>query len=214
MSVALALPSILGALLVGAVSPGPSFVLVARTSVVASRGNGLAAALGMGAGGVFFAALALLGLQAVLAQALWFYLGLKLFGGAYLLYLAVRLWRAAADPLDFSSLAEPPPSALRIPFLLGLATQLSNPKTAVVYGSVFAAFLPVSVPIWLILALPLAVFAVEVSWYGLVALAFSSKRPRAAYLRSKTAVDRVAASVMGLLSLKLIVEVITAYRTA
>src|SRR4051812_24434035 len=64
----LAIAGILGALAVGVVSPGPSFVLVARTAVALSRRDGLAASIGMGLGGVIFAALALAGLIAVLAQ--------------------------------------------------------------------------------------------------------------------------------------------------
>ena len=50
-----ALLSILGTIAVGAMSPGPSFVLVVRTSAAVSRRDGLAAALGMGIGGLSFA---------------------------------------------------------------------------------------------------------------------------------------------------------------
>ena len=46
---------VLGAILLGAISPGPSFVLVARTAVAVSRRDALATALGMGAGGLVFA---------------------------------------------------------------------------------------------------------------------------------------------------------------
>jgi threonine/homoserine/homoserine lactone efflux protein len=203
---ALALLGILGALLVGAISPGPSFVVVAQTAISRSRADGLAAALGMGLGGVAFGALALLGLQTLLAHAPWLYLVLKLLGGAYLLYIAVRLWRAAADPL---AVPEPPragASALRGSFLLGLATQISNPKTAVVYASVFAAFLPASMPAWVLMLLPALIFAVEAGWYALVALVFSASGPRAVYLRSKLLADRLAGAVMGLLGLKLMIE--------
>jgi threonine/homoserine/homoserine lactone efflux protein len=73
---------ILGALTVGAISPGPSFVFVARTAIALSRRDGLAAALGMGAGGVIFGGLALLGLQAVLAKVEWLYAELRLAGHA------------------------------------------------------------------------------------------------------------------------------------
>jgi len=54
----LAVLSIAGAITLGAMSPGPSFVLVARTSVARSRADGLAMALAMGVGGVLFAVLA------------------------------------------------------------------------------------------------------------------------------------------------------------
>lgn len=211
MELAVALLSILGALLVGAISPGPSFVLVAQTSVARSRRSGLAAALGMGVGGVALGALALLGLQALLAQAAWLYLALKLLGGAYLLLLAVRLWRGAPEPLAVPGQATGP-ATLRGPFLLGLATQLSNPKTAVVYGSVFAAFLPAALPAWVFVALPLVIFAIEAGWYAVVALAFSAEGPRAAYLRTKVLADRAAATVMGLLGVKLVIEAAQAAR--
>ena len=58
-----ALAVLLGVLLVGSVSPGPSFVLVARMAVARSRRDGVAAALGMGVGAVVFTTLVLLGLD-------------------------------------------------------------------------------------------------------------------------------------------------------
>jgi len=52
MSTTAILFGILGALLIGAISPGPSFVLVSRIAITASRLDGFAAALGMGLGGL------------------------------------------------------------------------------------------------------------------------------------------------------------------
>lgn len=201
----LALLSILGALAVGAASPGPSFVLVARTSIAVSRRAGLAAALGMGVGGVAFAALALLGLHALLTQVGWLYLALKIAGGLYLVHLAVRIWRGASEPIHVPDGAVETNGALRS-FWIGLATQISNPKTAIVYGSIFAALLPDAPPAWTLLALPPAVLLIETGWYAIVAVAFSAGRPRAAYLRSKLWIDRLAASVIGALGIRLVVE--------
>jgi threonine/homoserine/homoserine lactone efflux protein len=65
----LAVLGIAGAITLGAMSPGPSFVLVARTSVARSRADGLAMALAMGIGGVLFALAALAGVHVVLALA-------------------------------------------------------------------------------------------------------------------------------------------------
>lgn len=205
MDASVALLSILGALAIGAMSPGPSFVLVARTSVALSRRAGLAAALGMGVGGVAFAALALLGLHALLTQVGWLYLGLKIAGGLYLIHLAVRIWRGAGQPIQVPDGGAEAAGSGRA-FWLALATQLSNPKTAIVYGSIFAALLPAAPPMWVLLTLPPAVFLIEAGWYAIVAVAFSAGRPRAAYLRSKTWIDRVAASVIGALGLRLVFE--------
>jgi threonine/homoserine/homoserine lactone efflux protein len=197
---------ILGAVTVGAMSPGPSFVFVARTSIALSRADGLAAALGMGTGGIVFAGLALLGLQAILAQVGWLHAALKLVGGLYLVYLAVRLWHGAGEPVIVPQTAAPRGVGLGRSFTYGLATQLSNPKAAVVYGSIFAALLPPAPPLWLVAALPPLILLIEAGWYAIVAVTFSADRPRAAYLRSKRWIDRLAGSVIGLLGARLIID--------
>lgn len=206
METALAVASILGAIAIGAASPGPSFVLVARIAVASSRHDGLMAALGMGVGGVIFGGLALAGLRALLTEVAWLYLVLKVAGGAYLVFLGLRLWRGARAPLQVSVAEARPGGKLRRSFLLALGTQLSNPKAAVVYGSIFAALLPAAPSPWLFLALPIGIFAVETGWYVIVAYVFSAARPRAAYLRSKTLIDRLAGSVMTALGLRLVMS--------
>jgi threonine/homoserine/homoserine lactone efflux protein len=210
MDVLLALLSIVGAVTIGAISPGPSFVLVVRTAIARSRRDGLAAALGMGIGGVTFATLALLGLHAVLAQASWAAIGLKLLGATYLLYLAFGLWRGADAPLTVASPAALGGGGLARSFWIALATQLSNPKAMIVYGSVFAALLPPAVPLWADAVLLAAIFAIEAGWYTVVALAFSADRPRAAYGRAKRWLDRAAGLVMGALGARLTIESVRA----
>lgn len=206
MSALISLFAILGALLIGAISPGPSFILVSRLSAARSRLHGFAAALGMGVGSAIFAGLALFGLTALLDQVAWLSLALRLAGGLYLGWLGLRIWRGADTPLV---VAGGDPLAARSPtrsFWLALITQLSNPKTAIVYASIFAAMLPASPPLWLMLLLPPLGFAVDAGWYAIVALAFSAERPRGVYLRSKGMVDRVAGAVMGLLGARLVSE--------
>ncbi|MEC5163942.1 MULTISPECIES: LysE family translocator [unclassified Janthinobacterium] len=205
MSTMITLLSIASATAIGAISPGPSFVMIARTAVTSSRANGLAAAFGMGIGGTIFAVAVLLGLQALLASVPVLYLVLKAAGGAYLAYIGYRIWKGANSPLMLSAGAgEETHPTLRRSFLLGLAAQLSNPKTAICYGSIFASLLPKEVPVALMLALPLVIFTIEAGWYSIVATLLSSASPRDTYLRYKSWVDRVAGGVMGLLGVRLV----------
>lgn len=159
----------------------------------------------MGAGAVVLASLVLLGLTALLARAPMLYTGLNILGGLWLLLLAWRLWQGAADPLTLADGGGPGGSPAAS-FRTGLVTQLTNPKTALYYGSVFAALLPQDPPGWLVLALPPFILATETGWYMLVAVLFSAGRPRAAHLRAKRWVDRTAAAVMGSLGLRLVLE--------
>lgn len=207
MELSVAILSIVVALTLGAMSPGPSFILVARTSLAVSRRDGLAAAVGMGVGGVFFSAIALLGLLAILTAVPLLHLALKVLGGTYLAYLGYRIWRGARQPLvlERASPRNHPRQTWRS-FVRGLVTQMSNPKTAVVYASVFASLLPRDIPPFVLVALPIMVFAIETIWYSVVALVLSSPAPRARYLASKAWIDRAAGAIMSLLGIKLIVE--------
>jgi threonine/homoserine/homoserine lactone efflux protein len=206
MEIIATLISILGVMSLGIMSPGPSFVLVAQTAVANSRADGLATAIGMGVGGLFFAALALLGLQAVLLSVPALYMALKILGGAYLFYLAVVIWRGSKQTIDINDGSCEKPSKVYQSFKIGLITQLSNPKTAIFYGSVFAALLPTNLSISMALILALMLFVLEAGWYSIVALVLSSNSPRKIYLNLKTVLDRLASFIIGGLGLKLIIE--------
>jgi RhtB (resistance to homoserine/threonine) family protein len=195
--------------MLGSMSPGPSFLFVARTAISASRRSGLAAAAGMGIGGFVYAVLAILGLKAVFASHPWLFSLVKLGGGAYLVYIAVQMWRGAKGSIDVGPAAAAQDNWPRA-LAMAVATQLSNPKTAIFYGSVFAALLPQTSGPLVTVVLPLAVFIVEIAWYAVVALLLSAAGPRSVYLRAKTAIDRTAGAVMGLLGIKLITAADTA----
>jgi threonine/homoserine/homoserine lactone efflux protein len=198
---------ILLALLAGVLSPGPSFVMAARTAVAKSREDGLVLSLGLALGAASIAALCLGGLHAVLIAVPLLYSALKLAGGLYLAYMAWNIWKGAPQPLHLSEVATgaiAAPRNLWASFRLGLLTSVSNPKTAVVYGSVFAALLPSHFPLMGSVMVTSGAFLMEFAWYAIVVLVLSSPAPRAAYMRGKTAIDRIAAGVMGLLAARLI----------
>lgn len=197
---------ILCALLAGAISPGPSFVLVARIAMVSSRSDGISAAVGMGVGGAIFSILALLGLQVVLTNVPMLYLLLKVFGGFYLIWLAFRIWNSNAIVPDMSEQPDGDQNKFRKSFLLALITQLSNPKAAVIYGGIFAALLPTEIPKIMFFLLPPLVFIVEAGWYLVVAFVLTSEMPRAVYLKSQRIYDRITAAVLAGLGLKLVFD--------
>ncbi|MBA4222108.1 LysE family transporter [Bosea sp. (in: a-proteobacteria)] len=198
--------SILGVFLLGAISPGPSFVVVSRIAISRSRMDGVMAAIGMGIGGFVFAAVAVAGLTAILLQVEWLNIALRLAGGAYLLWLGINIWRAAPEQLEVADIASERQSTLWASLLRALFVQLSNPKTAIFYASMFAALLPSPTPSWMYFALPPMLFLIEFGWYTVVAVGFSSRTPRAAYLRSKIWIDRAAGAVVGALGAKLMAD--------
>jgi threonine/homoserine/homoserine lactone efflux protein len=204
MQVYTSLFAITGALMAGAMSPGPSFLFVARNSIALSRNHGLATALGMGIGSLIFTILALMGLQALFIAVPFAFWALKVLGGLYLCYIALKTLRSARLPMSHALNADLSHMTLRKTMSFGLMTQLSNPKTAIVLASVYSALLPQEIPAPLYLIVPALAFCIDAGWYVIVAFALSTERPRKAYLKFKTFFDTTAGTVMALLGLKLI----------
>jgi threonine/homoserine/homoserine lactone efflux protein len=200
----LSICAIAGAIAAGAVSPGPSFILVARTSVSFSRSAGLAAALGMGVGGATYATAALVGLNSIFTAVPQVYMAFKIAGGLYLAILGLRIWRNSSKPFDSTVTSDKENS--KNAFLLGLGTQLSNPKAAVVYASVFTALLPGIYSLTLAIILVVVIFAIETGWYSIVAVSLSSQKARGTYLRSRKWIDRLAGGCVTALGVKLLIS--------
>jgi len=199
----LILGSIALALMLGAISPGPTFVYVAKNSIAISRKHGLFTALGTGTGAALFGFLAVMGLQAILLAVPSAYLALKICGGLYLLWLAYKIIKHAKDPMAQASDSSTVMSYQQA-FRLGLITQLSNPKIAIILASIFTALLPKDIPTYFYFVLPILCFFIDAGWYSLVAVVLSAEKPRRVYLKFKKVFDRVAGGVMTLLGLKLI----------
>lgn len=190
------------ALLLGAMSPGPSFLLVAQTSVEQSRWHGFAVTLGMGCGATVFALLSFLGLYVVLETVPALYLGLKIAGGGYLCYLAFRFWQSAQQAADPET-TDITRGGLLSAYTRGLLTQMSNPKTAIVLAGIFAAFMPRELPPYSYSVMAAITFLVDILWYSVVVLALSTRHARAVYFRFKKVIGRLASGLMAAIGVKL-----------
>ena len=195
------------ALGVGVISPGPSFIFVAQTAMQKSRSHGIATSLGMGTGALIYSLVAIMGLFVVLQTVPTLYLVLKIIGGLYLFYIAYSMWKSASDPMIDTIQGGSSPSqhgSLGKAYALGLLTQLSNPKTAIVIGGIFMAFLPEKTPDYSIPLLSIMAFIIDAGWYMIVAIALSTSKAQSVYTRFKKTINRFASGLMGLLGLKLV----------
>lgn len=188
----------------GAMSPGPSFLVVARNSLAKSRAHGLATAVGTGLGVSIFAMLAGLGVTALLRTVPVVFLIFKIAGGLYLVYLAYLIWRFAKQPLLSAEQAADSTETLWQAFYQGLIAQISNPKTALVIAGIFAVFIPAEPPVFTVPLIALIAFVIDFCWYAFVALSLSAQKSRHVYARLKVWLDRTVACLLGLIGLRLI----------
>lgn len=198
--------AIAGVLFIGAMSPGPSFLVVAQHSLSKSRAHGVATAVGTALGVSIFAVLASFGVTSLLENVPSAYLVFKVLGGTYLLYLAYRIWGGARHPLLVSGQVDQQQGGLFNAFIRGLITQTSNPKTALVIAGIFAAFVPVKPPANTALLVAVIAFVIDFSWYALVAVSLSTSKTRDVYQRAKAGFDRAASVFLGLVGVKLLIS--------
>jgi threonine/homoserine/homoserine lactone efflux protein len=150
------------------ITPGPDTALVVRAAAAGRARTGVAAALGISIGCLTWGALVALGLGAVLAASHTAYTVLKLAGGAYLIFLGLKLILKPRSAVDLGGSggdgAEPRRWLMR-----GLMTNLLNPKIGVFYVSFLPQFVPHGVPAapWVF---GLAAFhvAISVVWFALL----------------------------------------------
>lgn len=200
----IALSAIGVAILFGAMSPGVSFLLVARTAMSSSRRVALSVAAGLGFGALIFAVIALAGLHTLLTLVPSLYTGLKVAGGCYLLWLALKILRRPSNRvIDSAAIDEVSVSKA---FLTGVLTQISNPHTALVFASIFSAALSKNIQPAMYIILPLMAFIIDVLWYAIVACLLSSDGPRLAYIKYRKFIDKLSGGVMAFLGLRLLLK--------
>lgn len=120
--------------------PGTGVVYTVGMAMAHGRRTGFVAAVGCTLGIVPHLLATVLGLSALLNASAVAFQTLKYVGVAYLLYMAVQMWREA-KPLDIGESADGPAPAGRIVWR-GILLNLLNPKLT----AFFFAFLPQFVP--------------------------------------------------------------------
>jgi threonine efflux protein len=181
-------------------SPGANVLLVSQLAASDRARSAVFAALGVTAGAAIWALCAVLGVNAVFQIFPGLRLALQVAGGLYLLYVASRLWRSGAAALGNSG---PTVSSLAA-FRLGFLTNITNPKSALFFGSVFAASFPAEPSTALQTAAVVMIILNALCWHMLLAYLFSRGRVRMAYSRTRNVANRVASVAVGALGLGLL----------
>lgn len=186
------------ALLVAFASPGPAFLVAVRTTLVAGRSAGVAIGCGLALVAACWTLMALLGLQSVFRLFPWVYVAAKVLGGAYLIFVAFKMWRGARQPLAFA--ASRPNHA----FLQGVLVNLLNPKTVLFAAAVLIAVFPDHMSLGHVVFVAVDHFVVEMALYVILAFCFSTRAAGAWYRGAKVYIDRLAAAVLGALGLRIL----------
>lgn len=190
-------------------SPGPSNMAIMGTAMERGRAAGLALALGVVTGSMIWAMMAASGLSAMLAVWANALLAIKIAGGLYLLYLAIKAARSAIRPAaQFAALRPATRAAL---YRRGVLMHLTNPKAILGWIAIMSLALrpgavesgaPAHILPPLIAGCAVLGIVINLGY----ALVFSTPVMARAYQRARRGIDGLLAAVFGYAGLRLLLS--------
>ncbi|MEQ0564149.1 LysE family translocator [Amycolatopsis sp. NEAU-NG30] len=200
--------SFLLVVVLGAMSPGPDFVVVTRSSLTGGRAAGIAAGAGIALGVFAWVVAIALGVAAVLTASAVAFTVVKLAGAGYLVFLGVRAWLAVRRG-EYRDLGEAAPGHRLEPgaaFRQGVFTNLLNPKVAVYLLALLPQFLPAGGSALQTLELAVIATAGTLLWFVTLAVVVGTLKKFFRDGRVRRGLDAVLGSVLVALGLKVAAE--------
>ena len=182
-------------------SPGPATLALMSTSATMGRAAGLKLAMGITTGSIFWGVLVALGLASVLLQFSWALVTLKVVGGVYLIWLAIKALRSALTP---NGALKPAKIRRGNLYWQGLALHLTNPKPLLAWPAMIAIGVPSGAPQAYLATLLIGCMLIAASIFFTYVFLFSTPRMMAAYTRLRRKLDSALAAMFGFAGLKLI----------
>nr|CRH05643.1 Threonine efflux protein [Candidatus Magnetococcus massalia] len=178
--------------IVAVITPGPNFLLTLQTTLSHSRQHALYGVVGIAIGTALWGSAGFLGIALLFQAAPWLYVGVKVVGGGYLIYLGIRLLWSSYHPAPQQTSRTVTNGGRWAMLRIGLWTNLSNPKSALFVSSLFASTLSQTPSLGQGIATIAIMTTLSFSWYALVALLFSTPRITQLYQQAKQRIDRMA----------------------
>ena len=185
----------------GAVSPGPSLVVVLRNTITGGRMQGIMTAIGHGLGFGIYAFIAVMGLSSVLLANAQLFNLLQVLGALVLIWLAFKL--IAHKQSDLSVKYEE--SGYR-GFFEGFMIAFLNPKILVFLVAVFSQFLNTDINNSDRFFMAIIAGAIDTMWYVFVAAVLAGTTIVDKLRENAAIIDSLIGMVLFMLSILLIVK--------
>ncbi|MDN5567686.1 MAG: LysE family transporter [Paracoccus sp. (in: a-proteobacteria)] len=182
-------------------SPGPGVIAISQGSFAFGRRKALPYGWGLAIGASVWCLFALLGLTVIFRVLPWTLTAMRLLGGLYLLWIASKMWRHAADPLP-----DPATRTRGITLWAGMALNLSNPKPALFYSAVLLSIFPSALSAADKGVIYATALSVELLFYTALASLMALPWLRDRYYATKFWIDRGAGLAIALLGLSLVLN--------
>ena len=200
----LALLSLVPICLLGAMSPGPSLVVVVRHTLGGGRGNGIVCAWAHSIGIGVYALVTLLGLAVLLKVSPVVFKGISIAGAVFLAWLGYKALTSkgsAAKKLEAGQKTSALAAARD-----GLGISLFNPKILLFFLALFSQFVVEAKNIWGQVAIVITPVVIDGMWYTVIATVLSNRNVLPKLQKNATLIDRLSGIVLLLLALRVVVK--------
>lgn len=180
--------------LLGAMSPGPSLVVVVRQSFAGGSRAGITCAIAHGVGILLWAAMMVSGLGVLVIASPDLFLAFRFAGAVFLIYLGIQSLRATSAGSE--EVTAPFDGNHGSPAREGFLIALTNPKIAVFFAALFSQFIRPDAPAveqWMIAG---TAAIIDILWYAAVALLLSRTAVLAQFQRHNLLLSRVFGAIL------------------
>ena len=157
--------------LLGAISPGPSMVVVINNAIFKNRYHGILTSLGHGIGIGLYALFAVLGIALIIKTNVTLFNGMKFMSIVFLIYLGIKSITGRKN-LDFN---KKDLNGVATSFFQGLSISLLNPKIFIWFLAIYSQFMSVDNNIIFNTCLILTASIVDAVWYITLTFLVTSK---------------------------------------
>ena len=161
--------------ILGAMSPGPSLVVILKNTLAGGRSAGIKTALGHGFGVGVYAYATATGLVAVLARSPVAFVVIQWLGAFFLAYLGFKAFLGGGAIAKATSI-EKKAAYNGNGFKAGFLIAFLNPKLAVFFGALFSQFVSAQAPLGVKIIMSLTAASIDTCWYLVVVVVLSNAK--------------------------------------
>jgi threonine/homoserine/homoserine lactone efflux protein len=180
----------------GAISPGPSLIVVLRNTMLGGRRQGVACAFGHGIGFGIYAISAVFGLVILLDNNPEIFQILQYIGIVLLIFYGWKMWHAVInekqDEIEFAQSTQQQKQG----FIEGFSIAFFNPKIALFLVAVLAQVLKPGMSFETKLSVGVLGMVIDTTWYLFVALALTGTPALDKLRNNAVIVNRITAAVL------------------
>ena len=190
--------------LLGAMSPGPSMVVVINNAIFKNRYHGILTSFGHGIGIGIYALFAVLGVALVIKTNLFVFNSIKILSIIFLIYLGVKSI-ASKSKLNFDN--KDSKGGLGS-FFQGLSISLLNPKIFIWFVAIYSQFMSIDNDVFFNTFLILTAGIVDTIWYIILTFLVTSN-VALEFIRNKSIlVQKIIGSVFIIIGVTLFLQIL------